>query len=310
VTTFVAGVDRSDDAPRVLSYAAREAAAAGQPLLVVHAWTTPTWFGGVPGALPGELFPPDVARQAAEQLLERLAVQTGSSLPDPTRVTTRAVCGDAGRVLAELSGTAGLVVVGSHGEGPLRGALVGSVSHYLLHHSAAPVVLVPSWGADPGTVTRVVVGVDGSAGAGRALTWAAASADRHRCPLLVVHAGAADPLPGEGHSYRSPSLREHGALLEREAGWTAWLDDEVAEVRREHPDLTVESRLVDDPPTWTLTDAAGPHDQLVLGSRGRGGVTGLLLGSVATQCAHHARGVVVVVPAAPAQTAPSARTSE
>jgi nucleotide-binding universal stress UspA family protein len=123
----------------------------------------------------------------------------------------------------------------------------------------------------------VVVGVDGSAGAKVALRWALGEARLRNSPLRAVHERA------------------------------------IVDVGTEAEGIEIERQVIQGPAAEVLVQAASPRDLLVVGSRGHGGFTGLLLGSVSQQCVHHAQCPVVVVhtpkstaagrePAAAAQT--------
>jgi nucleotide-binding universal stress UspA family protein len=146
----------------------------------------------------------------------------------------------------------------------------------------------------------VVVGVDGSPGAGEALRWALAEARLRKVPLRAVNAWA--------HSYVGVTSGGYGDLsfigpfdstgantddLGRAA--KAVLETAISEAVGETTDVEIERQVVEGQAAAVLIDAAGPGDLLVVGSRGHGGFAGLLLGSVSQQCVHHARCPVVVV---------------
>lgn len=135
----------------------------------------------------------------------------------------------------------------------------------------------------------IVVGVDGSASSERALRWAAAEAARWGMPLRVVH--VAVPWIRTLPSRLLPSLERpftgHGEhILERARGL----------VSKQHPDVPVEARFA-----HAETVAAGLPPlaecayELVLGSRGLGGFSGLLLGSTGLRLAGHVPGPVILV---------------
>jgi nucleotide-binding universal stress UspA family protein len=150
----------------------------------------------------------------------------------------------------------------------------------------------------------VVVGVDGSAGAKAALRWALAEARLRNLPVRAVHAWPLGYIGGNVKGY--PYWGGHRAaedLLERA----------IADVGTEAEGVEIERQVAQGPAAEVLVQAASPDDLLVVGSRGHGGFTGLLLGSVSQQCVHHAGCPVVVVhspkstaagrvPAAAAQT--------
>jgi nucleotide-binding universal stress UspA family protein len=151
---------------------------------------------------------------------------------------------------------------------------------------------------------KVVVGVDASPGSLRALEWALEEARLRRASLCVVHAWMLpliEALP-EPWVVGSPSLgpsddevRSHVEAAARDV-----LSASVDRARSAAPELEIVAELVEGRAPVALLDAAGDADLLVVGSRGRGGFAGLLLGSVSGQCVHHAPCPVVVVPEKPA----------
>lgn len=134
---------------------------------------------------------------------------------------------------------------------------------------------------------RIVVGIDGSAGSQAALAWAAAEARLRGATLEAIRVWSW-PIPyvGPGMAGLDPKLLEEG-----EQGI---LDEALSAVDLEG--VTVEPVLVEGPAAQRLLEQAKGADLLVVGSRGRGGFKGLLLGSVSQQVVNHARGPVVVIP--------------
>lgn len=137
------------------------------------------------------------------------------------------------------------------------------------------------------TTRRIVVGVDGSADARRAVDWAVDEARLHGWSLVLVHGvdvgvAAASPY---GSGVVLEQLQDAGRQL---------LDDEVERVRV----LGVAASGVLDigSAAYALIEASRDAAMLVVGTRGHGGFHGLLLGSVSTACVHHAHCPVVVVP--------------
>ncbi|MBX3286050.1 MAG: universal stress protein [Actinobacteria bacterium] len=144
-----------------------------------------------------------------------------------------------------------------------------------------------------GTVGTIVVGFDGSPSAEVALDWALAEAVVRRARVLVL---AVSPLPWSlGYDPNWHADREQIAGERR-----AEVEAAVAASRTRvgvPDDVEVEARVqLDERPAFVLITAAADADLLVVGSRGRGGFRGLLLGSVSTACVHHAPCPVVVVP--------------
>jgi nucleotide-binding universal stress UspA family protein len=162
-------------------------------------------------------------------------------------------------------------------------------------------LLRPSWTMKVGfEMAKIVVGIDGSPGAKKALAWAATEARLRGASLHVVHAWMVpliDAIPEPwvlGSPQVGPSDEEVYAHLAAAA--KAVLDEALDEVRAEHRGLELDGELSEARAAAALIAAAGGADLLVVGSRGRGGFKGLLLGSVSAQCVHHAPCPVVVVP--------------
>lgn len=288
MTEILVGVDSSSAAQRALQRAAGEALAWGEPLHVVHAWTTPVWLGGVPGLGYNILASPEDSQAWAASTLEtQLTEAHRQGLPElPLHAET--VEGDAKQVLTELSLKASLLVVAGHGDGPVKGMLLGSVATHLLHHAHCPVMVVPDHGEAVAPVRRVVVGADGSAHSRAALAWAVGAARQYGCPLLVVHAWALSGLA-------DLPMRQPEAEEVYDARALQWLDEELDEAVPDRDGVDVRLLAVHGTPAPVLLSQTGPQDLLVLGARGFGGFRELLLGSVAGQCAQHTHGTLVVV---------------
>ncbi|MFE7276085.1 universal stress protein, partial [Streptomyces sp. NPDC057623] len=121
------------------------------------------------------------------------------------------------------------------------------------------------------TLHHVVVGVDGSLNAVRALDWASSEAVRRGAELRVVHA--------------VPDLDEAGPVLASAA----------ARVGERHPRLPVMTRAVTGSAVGALVREGDGAELTVVGTRGHGGVAGLLAGSVSLRLAAHAHGPLLVV---------------
>jgi nucleotide-binding universal stress UspA family protein len=131
----------------------------------------------------------------------------------------------------------------------------------------------------------IVVGVDGSPDARRALDWALSEARLRGGRCLLVHAyefGIVAPVP-----FAAPEYEYIRAVEET-------LDEELAFARGSG--VPVEGRTVLGGAAKALIDASQDADLLVVGSRGKGGFRGALLGSVSTACVHHAACPIVVIP--------------
>jgi nucleotide-binding universal stress UspA family protein len=189
--------------------------------------------------------------------------------------------------LLEAAAGAELLVVGSRGRGGFAGLLLGSVSQQVAQHAPCPVAIVRELPSE--RRGAILVGVDGSEQSKDALRWGDEEARLRGTGLVALH-GWAPPFSV------GPGLVPMPVLLDvPEADVEAFLDGVLVEVLGEERSSTVERRVVQTPAALGLVEAASAGDLLVVGSRGHGGFTGLLLGSVSQQVAHHAPCPVVVV---------------
>jgi nucleotide-binding universal stress UspA family protein len=291
---IVVGIDASPASEQAVDRALLEAGVGGRRLVLVNAWTTPVWVGAAPSGAGYYALPsPEDAQAASELLLEEAIAKALTRNSSTAQPVVRTVTGEGppGAVLVRESEEAALIVVGGKGHGAASSALLGSATSYVLHHARCPVMVVPAPTAPPATYQKVIAGVDGSPSSRSALRWAHAAARRHGCPLVVVFAWQLRTMPSRPPMATVPSLAEFGAEA------LASLETVVAETIRDEQGVDITVDVAHRTASHGLLAAAGPDDLLVLGSRGRGGFTELLLGSVAAQCVRHARGVVVVVKA-------------
>jgi nucleotide-binding universal stress UspA family protein len=151
----------------------------------------------------------------------------------------------------------------------------------------------------------ILVGHDGSACAQEALLWAAGLAGRARLPLHVVRAWGLTtaPRPATWEPGFVPPLTDFEQAVREE------LEACVAAARLD-PSIRVHTHVLHRPPARGLIEAAEGADLLVVGARGRGGFTGLLLGSVSDQCVHHAPCPVTVVRSGAGRPLPLAAEAE
>ena len=135
---------------------------------------------------------------------------------------------------------------------------------------------------------QIVVGVDESPGAARALRWAVREGALHGWATTAVMAwGLLDQHRAGGDTRFDPQYGEQQAVDA--------LESIVSEVVGDAA-VSVETRVVCDRPAQALLEAAVDSDLLVVGARGLGGFRGLLLGSVSQHCLHHATSPIAVVP--------------
>ncbi|MEO7573024.1 MAG: universal stress protein [Acidimicrobiales bacterium] len=285
MTHIVVGVDGSETAGSALQWALREATLRQQSVVAVLAWG----FLDQHHPIATEPFDPSYGEADAVAALDAFVVQAvGAAAP----VERRVVCELPAQALLEVSADAALLVVGARGLGGFRGLLLGSVSQQTLHHATCPIAIVRSDGAarSEGLMERIVVGIDGSQTARRALRWAIKEARVRGASLEVVHswhvpyvggypyAGAAfDPAPFEAAARQTLDVAVDG---EDTSG--------LAE--------PAQRLLVMGSAAQAILESAKGADLVVMGSRGLGGFKGLLLGSATHQVAQHATCPVVIVP--------------
>lgn len=286
---ILVGVDGSRAAFEAVSWAVREAALRGATLRVAH--VMPAW----PLEASEDAPYADVGRWMREGATAVLndAVERARREDGRIEVESSLLPGDPRSALLEAAGDAQMLVVGSHGLGGFRGMLLGSVALGVAGHASCPVAVVRR----PPERSRgdVVVGVDGSAAGADAVGFAFAEASFRGAGLRAVHAWNR-PIAGGGPfallDAEETAQDERRVLAEALAGWS-----------ERYPDVKVTEQLEYGHPVDVLRDASAEADLLVVGSRGRGDLAGLMLGSVSHSLLHHAACPLVVTPA----VAPSRR---
>jgi nucleotide-binding universal stress UspA family protein len=296
-----AGLDGSPSSLLAARYAALLARERGVPLELVCGYQSPL-YGFAPPWLGQEYLAADqeAARHAAGQALESAAQELRAAYPE-LDVTTHLRAGGGAPVLIEESLRAAMVVVGSRGAGGFAGLLLGSVSAQVAAHAHTTVVVTrpdtpdaaPADAAATAPARRlagpVLVGYDGSDTAQAALAFAVAEALLRHASLVVVNvhwqaAWGFGPRPvtdPKELAHREAEQMLTAAIVP----WRARHPELDAEVRPVHS-LNVEQSMIEESRTAALT---------VVGSRGRGGFTGKLLGSVSHALIQHGHGPIAVV---------------
>jgi nucleotide-binding universal stress UspA family protein len=279
----VVGVDGSESSLDAVRLAAREAAVRKRPLLVVHAFV---WALMRVPLGPHPLGPPDGGLRNQADGFVAEAVEEARKAASEVPVTARIVDGHIVPVLLAEASDAHMVVLGDRGLGGFTGLLVGSVAVQMAAHATCPVVVAKGRQHPNGPV---VVGVDGSAVSDHAVGFAFEMASLRRAPLVAIHAShlplpteLGDPLPLVYD--QEIAAAEEQVLSEALAGWG-----------ERFPDVAVSRRVHQSRPAKSLVDVSDWAQLLVVGARGRGGFTGLLLGSVSQAVLHHSRCPVAIV---------------
>lgn len=280
---IVVGYTGSSDATPALEIAARLSRRIPSPLRIVHAFDLPTM--DVPMG-PG-IDPP--SQHEAEQWCAEV-IQDGEARATElgaVEITSTVALGPAPGALIGQAGPDDLIVVGHRGRGELASALLGSVALQVSAHAPCPVLVITKH-ARTEVSGPIVVGVDGSDPSRKAATFAASWADHFGVELIMIAAWQPQTMVGMAGGWALPMMHDAGDQIEQ--GTVDMLEEVATTVRAAHPDLTVTTRAVSGDPADILVHAAetATATALVVGSRGRGGFTGLLLGSVSHRVLHGA----------------------
>jgi nucleotide-binding universal stress UspA family protein len=279
------GVDGSEGAALALKWAVHEGELRAIPVTAVLAWDLLNQWTVV----PSDTFDPAFDEHDALDLLNGWVVQAVG--PDVARhVERRAVNDLAWRGLVNVSEGDDLLVVGARGSGGFLGLRLGSVSERCLHHAKSPIAIIRDVERDPvPTEECILVGVDGSSTARRALAWALDEARARNAPVRAVTAWNTAPM----------AAFAGGVILD-----IATFEDSARNIltnallQADTSGLTepIEPVLVTGGAAGAILDEAKEATLIVVGARGLGELKSLLLGSVSHQVAHHAPCPVVIIP--------------
>ncbi len=307
------GVDGSAASLHALDWAAAEAVTHGFTLKLVCAYSLPSFTAASLDGGYAALDDTAIQEGAKVVLAEAQARADALGVPAVSCLAT----GDATGVLVALSRTACLVVLGTRGGGGFADRLLGTVSSALPAHAFCPTVVVPNRPSTrPSTraqaraddvdqppiapVRRIVVGVDGSPASDLALRQAMREAKAWGAELTAV---AGVPLgSGAGALAWLPAAIDHEAVLADVAeGLNVVVDRALVDI----PGVQVKRHALDGTGAALLTEFSTATDLIVVGSRGRGGFTGLLLGSTSQAVLHHSASAVMVVTARSTEGTPT-----
>jgi nucleotide-binding universal stress UspA family protein len=277
VEAVVVGVDLKPSADDTVDQGITQARISRRPLHLIYA----AGMGLVPRT-PGHL-------AAQGELVKACRDRAAERAPD-LEITYAVHVDNPAAMLVNASETASLVVLGSAGLPRAVDVVRGATMQKVVAHAHCP-VMVTAHSSDWDATGPIVVGVDASDHSTAALEWAFAEASRQGAPLVAVHTWwweEPNPFLSAGEwedEWVEVAESQKLELSEMLAGW-----------REKYPDVVVSPTLVRGQAAEVLQEVSDSSRLVVVGTRGRGGFAGLLLGSVSSQTAHHSRCPVVVVP--------------
>lgn len=271
---IVVAVDGSKASHVAVQWAANTAKKRGLPLRIATSYTMPQFLYAEGMVPPQELFE-ELTAEAMERV--NAAKQIAREIAPDLKIGHTVAEGSAIDMLLELSKRSTMIVMGSRGLGGFSGMVMGSVSAAVVSHSTCPVVVVREDNAvTPETkYGPIVVGVDGSEVSHLATELAFVEADARGAELVAVHTW----MDMQVQSSLAGLSAATQLWEEVEDDQKAQLNECLQDLTEKYPDVTVKTVVTRDRPVRALTDYSQGAQLLVVGSHGRGGFKGMLLGS-------------------------------
>ena len=287
---ILVGVDGSKAALRAVRWAAHDAALRNVPLTLVHVVNDPIKeWSQVPAPAGLRQWQEKRAREFITSAIKVAEESTGER--GPVQIDSKVFYSATVPTLVDLSKEAEMVVVGYRGHGgTVVRNFLGSVSSGLVYHAHCPVAVIHDEEPLVTNVARapVLLGIDGSPASEAATAIAFDEASRRGVGLIALHAWT---------DLRVSDLKEMFPNFDWEAGLSdeeETLAERLAGWRERYPEVGIHRRIeVGEPARW-LIEASEQAQLIVLGSHGRGGFAGMLLGSVGAAVVNRARIPVIV----------------
>lgn len=291
---IVVGTDGSPRSRKAVEWAAEVAVKRQLPLWIVQVVPAQPTIGLMPAAAHGGL-PDTEFAEIERQYLTQVRAGVGKLAADLRAVTPgldvlgTVVAGRPSQVLAEASKDAALVVVGARGQtAPKAVKWLGGVADAVSQHAHGPIAVIPE-GAQLNSSGPVVVGVDRSPEARLAVAVAFQEAALRGLSVMVIYAFN---LAAAEDAWDATTWDPDGVQLTQ--ALTAMVRDVTVDAEQQHPDVPVEIRIERGRPQEVLVEASRNAAVVVVGSRGRGGFRGLLLGSTSKHVLRESHSPVIV----------------
>ena len=270
----VVAVDGSEASKQAVRWAANTANKRGIPLRLASSYTMPQFLYAEGMVPPQELFD-DLQAEALEKIDEARAI-AHEVAPD-IKIGHTIAEGSPIDMLLEMSKSVTMIVMGSRGLGGLSGMVMGSVSGAVVSHAQCPVVVVREDSSvnEDNKYGPVVVGVDGSEVSQRATEVAFAEADARGAELIAVHTWM--DMQVQASLAGLAAAQQQWDEVEREQ--TELLIERIQPLADQYPNVPVKKVITRDRPVRALAETSEGAQLLVVGSHGRGGFKGMLLGS-------------------------------
>lgn len=271
---IVVAVDGSAASRAAVQWAANTATKRGVPLRLAASYPTPEMFYSA-ALMPADELLYDIRGETAEKIDEARTIALNAA-PE-LQVEDEIVEGNPIDMLLNLSEEVTMIVMGSRGLGGLPGMVMGSVSAAVVSHASCPVVIVRGDNDvnEDNKYGPVVVGADGSEVSWKATEYAFAEAAARGAELIAVHTWLDMPVRTSVIGLAAP--QKSWEDVEREQA--ELLTERLQPLLANYPDVQVTKVVTRDRPVSALTEQAKGAQLLVVGSHGRGGFKGMLLGS-------------------------------
>lgn len=286
--TILVGVDGSPESLEAAEWAGARAKQSGAQLQVLCAYALPSYTAASMDS-GFAVVDNDAIRDSAQTVvdeaiahLEKLGYQAKG----------RVDAGDPTAILVQLSQQVDLIVVGTRGGGGFTDRLLGATSSALPAYSRCPVVVVPRRGADDQfvPVKKIVIGVDGSQRSRKSLRRAISETQVWGAELTAVEAVPMASSAGV-LAWLPASVDRESILRDVRSELKEICQEEIAD-----SGVKVHSHALDGNAAALLNEFSTAVDLVVVGTRGRGGFAGALMGSTSQSVLAHSACPVLVVP--------------